>query len=179
MRNCLAFLLRLSLPLALAVSLGGAALAQPAPPDAQRELLDRLTGHWVLRGTIAGRETTHDIDARWVLDRGYVQLHEVARERDESGRPLYEALVYLVWEPKLAEYACLWLDSTGVAAFPPEGVGHAKPETDRIAFVFGDPDDGIYNTFTYDRANDAWTWAIDNASEGTRTVFARVSLTRD
>jgi len=30
-------------------------------------LLDRLTGQWVLRGTIHGQQTAHDIDAAWVL----------------------------------------------------------------------------------------------------------------
>lgn len=178
MRSRLALPLLLTVPLALALSLAALAQAEPAPPDPQRELLDRLTGHWVMRGTIAQQQTTHDIEAQWVLDRGYVQIHDVSRERNDSGKPEYEALVYVVWEPKLGEYACLWLDSTGVAAFPPEGVGHAQPEPDRIAFVWGDSESGIHNTFTYDRANDAWSWAIDNVSQGALRPFARVTLTR-
>lgn len=54
-------------------------------PDPQRQLLDKLTGHWVLRGTIAKQQTTHDVDAVWVLDKEYVQIHEVSRERDAAG----------------------------------------------------------------------------------------------
>ncbi len=174
-----ASLVSLTLALALAPPCGGTARAQPAPADAKRELLDRLIGHWVLRGTIAQQQTTHDIDAQWVLGREYVRVHEVSRERDAAGKPGYEAIVLVVWDPARGEYGCLWLDSTGVAAFPAEGIGRAKPEADRIPFVFGDPDDGIHNTFSYDRAKDEWSWAIDNVSKGVRTPFARVTLTRD
>jgi hypothetical protein len=39
-------------------------------------LLDHLTGNWILQGTIAGHETTHDIEAEWVLGHEYVRLHE-------------------------------------------------------------------------------------------------------
>ena len=137
-----------------------------------------MVGHWVLRGTIAKQQTTHDVDAQWVLDKEYVQIHEVSREKDGAGKPLYEAMILVVWDPKAGEYACLWLDTTGVANFPPEGVGRAKPRGDSIPFVFKDPNGGIHNTFAYDREKDAWTWAIDNEAKGKLTPFARVTLTR-
>jgi len=38
----------------------------------QDALLDSLTGTWVLQGSIAGRETTHDIVSEWVLGHQYV-----------------------------------------------------------------------------------------------------------
>jgi len=153
---------------------------QLAQSDPQHDLLDKLTGHWVMRGTIRKQQTTHDIDAQWVLDKEYVQLHEVSREKDAAGKPEYEAIVYFVWDAKLGEYACLWLDTTGLATFPPAGVGHAKPERDRIAFVFKDPDGGgTRNTFSYDRATDEWSSAIDNESpKGVLTPFARLMLIR-
>ena len=47
----------------------------------QDSLLDRLTGKWMLQGTIAGNEITHDINTQWVLDHQYVQLKEVARKQ--------------------------------------------------------------------------------------------------
>jgi len=73
------------------------AAAQGArPPD---ELLDRMAGRWILEGTIAGKATTHDVDASRVLNGQYLQLHEVSRERDAQGRPAYEAFVYLTCRP--------------------------------------------------------------------------------
>ena len=90
------------------------ASAQTSTPP--REILERMTGTWVLEGTIDGKSTTHDIVAKWVLNGQYVQLHEVSRELDAQGRPAYEAIVYLTWEPSRGEYSCLWLDSTSNAA---------------------------------------------------------------
>ena len=68
--------------------------------DPQRALLEKMTGHWVLRGTIAKAQTTHDVDAQWVLDKEYIQIHEVSREKDASGKPAYEAIIHVVWDPK-------------------------------------------------------------------------------
>lgn len=157
-------------------------LQQPAaavqPPDPQHALLDKMTGHWVLRGTIARQQTTHDIDAQWVLEKEYIQIHEVSREKDASGKPQYEAIVYVVWDPKVGEYACLWLDTTGLSTFSQAGVGRAKPAGDSIAFRFTDPTGGVNTTFAYDRAKDAWSWSIDNDVNGRITPFARVTLTR-
>ena len=84
------------------------------------------------------------------------------REKDSTGKPQYEAMIYVVWDPKASEYAWLWLDTTGISLFSADGVGHAKPEPDRIPFVFKDPTGGVYNTFSYDRAKDEWSWTIDN-----------------
>jgi hypothetical protein len=152
--------------------------ASRSPADPQHALLDRLIGTWVLRGVIAKQQTTHDIEARWVLNKEYVQIHETSREKDATGKPQYEALVLVVWEPKAGEYACLWLDTTGVSLFAPEGVGRAKPAGDTIPFFFKDATGGVHNTFAYDRAKDAWSWTIDNEVNGKLTPFARVTLTR-
>jgi len=51
------------------------------------QLLDHLTGTWVLQGTIMGKETTHDVAAEWVLGHQYVRIHEVSREKNSQGLP--------------------------------------------------------------------------------------------
>jgi hypothetical protein len=60
------------------VLVGIAGAQQPTFHDA---LLDHLAGSWVLQGTIAGRPTTHDITAEWVLAHQYLRLQEVSREK--------------------------------------------------------------------------------------------------
>ena len=82
---------------------------QLTSPDS---LLNRLTGKWILNGTIDGQKTIHDIDVQWVLNGQYVQLKEVSREKDQKGNPLYEAIVYICWEDSKKQYSCLWLDNT-------------------------------------------------------------------
>ena len=157
-----------------------ASLAQERSMTAPESLLDRMTGQWVMTGTIARRPTTHDVDVDWVLKRQYLRIHEVSRERDATGGPGYEAWIYIVWDAKASEYAVMWLDNTAATNFAPEGVGHAKPDGDRIPIIFKDADgNGIRTTFAYDRATDTWSWTIDNVDKsGKASPFAKTTLTR-
>jgi hypothetical protein len=142
-------------------------------------LLDRLTGSWVLEGEIAGQQTTHDVSATWVLNHGYVELHEVSRERAATGAPEYEAIVYLVWDQPTRQYAVLWLDNTAAGPFDPQGVGHAAAAGDSIPFVFRNGNvESFRNTFVYDRNADTWQWHMDNVASGVFKPFARVTLRR-
>jgi hypothetical protein len=71
------------------------ALAQQ--PKQKDFLLDRLTGSWTLQGTIAGRETTDDIESEWVLNHEYLRLHETSRAKNAQGQPAYEAIIFIEW----------------------------------------------------------------------------------
>ena len=63
-------------------------------PTLASPLLDHLAGHWVLRGTIAGKPTTHDVDAEWVIQHQYLRLHEVSQEQNAKRQPQYEAMIF-------------------------------------------------------------------------------------
>ena len=150
------------------------------PPGYADPLLDHLIGAWVLRGQIAGKDTTHDVVAEWVLGHEYVRLHEVAREKDGKGNAAYEAIVFIGSGRPSHEYACLWLDSTGGGGLAPEGIGHATRAGGEIPFVFLDGKGRISfkNTFAYDKTTDSWAWLMDNVSGGKAIPFGRVKLTR-
>jgi len=142
-------------------------------------LLDHLAGSWVMTGTIAGQEITHDLTAKWVLGGHYLHFHEIARERDENGDPAYESMVYFGWDEAGGRLVCLWLDVTGGGGLVPDGFGYGKPEEDRIPFVWGEGEDSqIHNTFTHQREQGQWTWQIDNVRQGQPVNFARVVLSR-
>ena len=149
----------------------------PVPPD---PLLEHLVGHWTLSGTIAGKETTHEVTADWVLNRGYVRLHEVSRETTTTGAPAYEAIVFVCSEPSSGENTCLWLDSTASGGLSPEGIGRAKREPNSFPFVFKDAKGlvSFENTFSYDPAVDRWQWIMDNVEQGKRVPFGRLALVR-
>jgi len=143
--------------------------------------LERLGGSWILRGTLAGRVTTHDVTAAWILDGLYLELHERSREADAKGKPQYEAVILLGLDPATGEYQCLWLDSTGGGGLSPTAFGRGKRTGDSIPFLFRDADGTISfsNTFSYDTDAQAWTWQLDNVrKDGTRAPFGRVRLTR-
>jgi hypothetical protein len=153
--------------------------ARAQGPAFQDPLLDRLVGKWVLPGTIDAAKTTHDVVAEWVLGHEYVQLHEVSREKDANGAPAYEATVFIGWDKRTSEYACLWLDSTGGGGLAPPVVGHAKRDGDRIAFLFALPDGTkFHTTFAYTKGTDTWQWVMDGEQGGKLQPFARLTLTR-
>ena len=143
-------------------------------------LLDRLTGHWVLSGTIAGKETTHDVAADWVLGHEYVRLHEVSREKKRDGQPAYEAIVFVGWDKNSSQYQCLWLDSTDSGGLSGQAIAHARRSGDELPFVFKESDGSISftNTFVYHQESDSWAWIMDKVTKGKSTPFARLTLQR-
>ena len=157
-------------------------------PTRKDPLLDRLAGTWILQGTIAGQETTHDVESEWVLSHEYLRFHETSREKNAQGQPAYEAIVFIEWDEPSNEYKCLWLDSTaGGGLSAPIALG--KRGDDEITLVFRDKvdkdkekdkekDSSVHTTFAYNKVTDTWSWLIDNESGGKLTPFARVKLTR-
>lgn len=143
-------------------------------------LADKMTGEWVMTGTIGKEEVTHDVYVDQILKRQYLRIHEISREQDVDGEPAYEAWIHIAWDEENAEFVVMWLDSTGTTNFSAEGVGHGKPDGDRIPFVWKFADgSGIHNTFTYHRASDTWSWKIDNVDKtGKPYPFARLTLKR-
>ena len=131
-----------------------------------------------MRGKIAGSDSVHDVHAAWVLNREYVEIHETSREKDADGKPRYEAIVYVSWDPDKRQFACLWMDTTAVSSFSPVGIGRLGPDGRSILFVFGSRDDGIETTFRHDPRRGAWSWSIDNLTHGKGTAFARLTLTK-
>jgi hypothetical protein len=160
----------------LAMAVGQARADEPACQDS---LLDRFAGRWVLSGEIAGQPTTHDVTAEWVLVHHYLRFHEVAREQDAQGQPLYEALVTIGADGAPGRYACLWLDSTGGGGLVAPPIGRATRAGDEIPFVFIMPDSSAFRTtFSYERATDTWRWSMDAVSRGESQSFARLRMTR-
>lgn len=142
-------------------------------------LLDKMIGKWTLKGMIDNQETTHDIDVERVLNGQYVQLKEVSREKDQKGNPSYEAIVYFTWLEKKKEYVCLWLDNTSNQGLSNGIIGHAKPNGDKIEFIFKYNDTTqFHTTFLYDRDTNTWQWFMDEDENGKLQPFARVKLTK-
>ncbi|HZS45379.1 MAG TPA: hypothetical protein VFC63_09780 [Blastocatellia bacterium] len=147
--------------------------AQQSMP--QSDLLDHLVGKWILKGTLGGKETTHYVDAEWVLNREYMRLYEVSQEKNPKGSPAYEAIIFIEQNPHTNEYTCLWLDSTEGGGLSNGILGRGKPDGDKIPFVFNMKDEAYHNTFIYNRKTDTWQWTLDGEKSG---PFARLTLTK-
>jgi hypothetical protein len=162
---------------ALGVLISLSLLAQPL--TFQDPLLDHMIGKWVLRGSIAGKNTTHDIVSEWVLGHQYMRIQEVSREKDARNQPVYDAIILIGRDLQSGQCTCLWLDNTGTWDFTSQAIGRAKRSGDAIAFRFGSNDgSGVNTTLSYDKNADIWQWSIDNETGGKIQTFARVKLTR-
>jgi hypothetical protein len=154
-------------------------VAQSAVEEHQ-SLMERMTGDWVMQGTIDNAEVINDVYVDRILNKQYVRIHQISREKDTVGEPTYEAWIHIAWDQKNGEYVVMWLDNTGVTNFSADGVGHGKPDGDQIPFIWKLADgSGIHNTFAYERASDTWSWKIDNVDKsGKASPFGRVTLKR-
>lgn len=153
-----------------------AAVAQRPPLDSP--LLDHLAGRWVLQGTIAGKQATHDITAEWVANHQYLRLHEVSRHRMADGKPQYDAFIHIGWNEGKEVYSIIWLDNFwGIDA---TAIGSAAPKEFELLFLWKDENGAVdfSNDFRYDPKTDSWQWVMDNVENGTHKAFGRVKLTR-
>jgi len=150
--------------------------AQQAP--VRSPLLDHLAGKWLMQGTVGKQATTHELDAEWVLQHHYLRLQEVSREKNDKGEPQYEATVFVGWNDKSKQYACVWMDVYGGATA--ESIGVATPKENELAFIFTDAhgETSFSNTFIYDLKTNTWEDRLDNVVKGEAKPFARFKLTK-
>ncbi len=141
-------------------------------------LVDHLVGRWVLTGRMDKGSVTHDVSAEWVLAHQYLELHEVSREKNKDGSPVYQATVYIGWDAKKRIYDCVWLDDYG--SISTQSLGYATRRGDAIPFIFQDRDDPgrFHTTFAWHAGDGTWTMDMDQETGGKLAPFARTVLKR-
>ena len=160
-----------------------AALLATTPAFAQQAtfndpLVDHLAGTWVLTGEMDKGQVTHDFTAEWVLAHQYLEIHEISREKNKDGSPVYQAKVFIGWDAGKKIYDCVWLDDYG--SISTQSLGYAKPNGNGIAFVFQNRDDAgsFHTTFTWHPESGTWTMDMDQVNAaGKSQIFARTTLT--
>ena len=147
-------------------------------PTFKDSLLDHMAGSWLLQGTIAGQQITHDIEANWILAHQYMLIRETSHEKNADGKPQYEANVYIGWDQAKGEYVCIWLDVYG--GITPQSIGRTNPDGNKIPFIFRDSSnaDNFHTTFIYNKDNNTWHWLMDNVDKGKLLPFADMMLTK-
>jgi hypothetical protein len=164
--------------LVLVMTIFASLIAMAQQPPVRSPLLDHLAGKWQMPGTVGKQSVTHDLDAEWVLQHHYLRFREVSREKNDKGEPQYDATVFIGWNEKIKQYACVWLDTYG--GLTQESIGRATPKENELAFVFTDEHGEISfkNTFIYDPKTNTWENHLDNIVKGEAKPFARFNLTR-
>lgn len=164
-RNCLALLLVIGwLHSCPAWAEPGARLDDP--------WLTNLEGRWNLVREIRGEVVRNSLEARWVLNHQFLQLHML----DAATPPAYEALVTIGRDPKSGEYLAYWTDSWGAEY---AAVGRGRRVGDAVEFRFEYPDGPFFNTFRWEPAAKRWTFVGENVdAQGRRERFVTDTLTR-
>ena len=149
---------------------GGGVAAGPAaaPRDA---FLANLAGKWTLTRKIRGAEVRNTVDAEWVLDGRFLEVHM----RDAAEPPTYEAIVLMGFDPASGRYVAHWCDTYGAGY---SAIGRGKRAGDSVELEFAYPDAPFYNTFTWHPERSEWTCLLENVRGGRRVVFAEDVLRR-
>ena len=153
------------------------ATAQQAPTHSP--LLDHLAGKWLMEGTVGKQQVTHELDAEWVLQHHYLRFHEVSQDKNDKGEPQYDATVFIGWNEKTKQYACVWLDVYG--GLTSESIGVATPKENELDFVFTNErgEKSFTNSFIYDPKTNTWENRLDNVVKGEVKPFARFKLRKE
>lgn len=133
---------------------------------AAESFLDNLVGRWRISRKIRGTVVGNSLEATWVLQHRFVQLHM----RDVKEPSEYEALVLIGYEEKTERYVAYWCDSFG-----PDyaAAGFGKRLGNKIQFVFKYSDGPFYNTFAWNPEALTWTFLMESEKrDGARVVFA-------
>lgn len=157
------------------VATTAAALQPSASPPG--DLLDHLTGRWVLRGTMGQTELHQQVEAEWVVQGQYLRMHMLDAEPPAEGQTPYEAVYMLGYDEEAGEYIFHLFDTYGAAYTRTIGVGIRTG--DSIRFLFDYPGGLFANTFTWYPEAHRWEMTLEQQSEdGTWTRFATKTLTR-
>jgi hypothetical protein len=147
------------------------------PPDGPKrifkdELIENLTGEWKLTRKIRGKEVANKVQAEWVLNHQFLQVHML----DVAEPPTYEALVLIGYSFADKRYVAHWCDTYG-GKF--SALGYGKRTGEAIEFTFQYPDAPFYNTFTWDSKAKEWTFRMESqGKDGKRVFFAEDRLRR-
>jgi Protein of unknown function (DUF1579) len=141
------------------------------------DLAGRMAGTWKLEGRVMGRDAHHKIQADWVLDHRFLQIHE----KTETGAPgterKYEAIWFLGYDPISERYVVHLLDIFG-GRFS-ETLGYGVREGNAIRLVFEYPDGPFHTTYRWFPENDTWQWLMEQKDkDGKWTNFADLKLRR-
>ena len=141
------------------------------------ELLDQLVGSWDLTGKMGTTDLRQKVEADWVIQGHFLQVHFIQEGPVLQDRPRYEAIYMLGYDSQSEEYTMHLFDTYGVRYARTIGVGMRR--ADSVEFLFEYPNGLFSNIFTWDRETDEWEMLLRQKGEnGKWKIFARKSLTR-
>ena len=155
----------------------GSSRADDSSPDGPQHVFQdpfnqNLVGRWHITRKIRGTQVENTLQADWVLNHQFLQLHM----KDVARPSQYEALVLIGYSYGDRQYVAHWCDTFG-GKF--SAIGHGKRLGESIAFEFHYPDGPFYNTFTWNASNGTWVFRMESVDkDGGRVLFGEDTLRR-
>ena len=151
-------------------------LAQ-APPEWKDELVDHMTGEWIMTGQVIGREAHHDVQAEWVLNHQFLRIHEKTAASAPATERRYEAIWFLGYDSISERYVLHLMDIFGTRYS--ETLGYGTRAGNAIRFVFEYPEGPFHTAFRWSPEIASWQWLLEQKDkDGRWTNFADLKLTR-
>jgi hypothetical protein len=143
----------------------------------QDALLDHMTGKWKLTGVFEGQPVHHSVDAAWVLNHQFLRIHEKDLGTAKPGEVLYEATVFIGYEPSTKRYVAHWIDVFGGGAGT---MGYGKLNGSAIEFLFDYPGQPWRTTFRWQPEAKSWQWLMQAKTKDDRwTEAANMKLSHN
>jgi len=139
------------------------------------EFLDRLVGSWTLTGSIGSTQLKQKVDARWVIQGQFLEVHCLQEKPVPQDQVPYEAIYMLGYNNQSGEYSMHLFDTFGESYARMVGIG--KRKDDSIEFLFEYPNSLFSNTFTWNGEAREWTMLLRQQEEtGKWKIFATKTL---
>jgi len=160
----------------------GAAQEKHADPDGvnavfQDPLLDQMVGTWTLTGTIMGQQTTHRVEADWMLNHQFLRVHESEVAPRKASNVPYEAMIFIGYDHAGNRYVVHWIDVFG-GKFS-ETLGYGKLDGNAIRFNFDYPDGGFHTNFFWAPQSKTWQWLMQTqGADKNWKEFANLTMSK-
>ncbi len=139
--------------------------------------LDHLTGSWQLTGTMGATNLVQAVEAHWILQANFLQMHCLQTDNPAPGQPAYEAVYLLGFDEKKGEYSFHLFDTFGPGYAATVGFG--RRQGDSLEFLFDYPAGPFSNTFTWKPESGGWEMLLRRQDvHGDWQTFATKRLTR-
>jgi hypothetical protein len=142
------------------------------------EFLHRLVGLWTLTGKMGSTELRQKVNARWVIQGQFLEVHCIEAGSATQDQPLYEAVYMLGYDSQSKEYSMHLFDTFGASFARTVGIG--KRRNDSVEFLFEYPNGLFSNTFIWNKNSEGWEMLLkQKESKDKWKVFAKKTLTRE
>lgn len=123
-------------------------------------------------------ELRQKVNARWMIQGQFLEVHCIEEGPVTQDQPLYEAVYMLGYDSQSEEYSMHLFDTFGASYALTVGIG--KRRADSIEFLFEYPNGLFSNTFTWKQETGAWKMLLRQQVENDEwKVFAKKMLIRE